>query len=72
MFKKRFICTTCFRAGRIVSVVSTEVPTESEVHKAHKGFGLGLGSHGPDEMRIARRPIMRIELVLGLVEDVTS
>lgn len=63
--RTRFICTTCFRAGRIVSVESTDKPTEAEVHKAHKGYGLGVGNHTPAEMRVPRRPIRRIELALG-------
>ena len=61
----RTICTTCYKAGRIVSVVSEGAPSEAEVHKAHRGYGLGLGNHGVAEMKIPRRPIKRIELVLG-------
>lgn len=46
----KYICSTCNLAGREVAVNSATPPTQAQVHKAHKGFGLGLGNHGPADM----------------------
>lgn len=46
-----YICNTCRKAGRNVLVEPAEFgPTERDVHKAHQGFGVGLGNHHVEDL----------------------